>query len=517
MLIYGELSGIQDYLFDISDTAGGQARRLRARSFYLQTIAETAALDLLKAAGWSANQLVFSAAGKFLLQGETLPQQVGAEVENKIRELNLWLIRRTGAKVRLSIAKVDDYANLVEGYNTAGRELQIAKMRPLSQAVIENGRWITKRLTLDAISPPCKICSRQPASRIEIIHEKEIDICINCSTDMRIGRKLPDANWLEISEGSDGEDDIFGKILNASSDCPIPSASTVAIFDLNARSVERYTSPFLLNRRLGRHTPDADFDTIAEKAQGSHYLGYLKMDADSLGKAIAGIMQGKESLDSLQEFSRRLDEFFSVTLQKEMSRPSSKYRELYTVFSGGDDMLLVGPWNLVFQFANLVHERFSDTFPDLTISGGLAIFPAKVPIRRAVDTAEHLLENAKDAGRNRFAALGQIWEWKDHNGIQHSANTLSGWVNDDVMVRGWLQTLLRMTERIHEEPLTAARLTYHVERNYPKSSDDNPEKRALREWVNQRIADFENPITIETRYLSAILRYALTATRKGDN
>jgi CRISPR-associated protein Csm1 len=45
MIVLGDISGIQNYLFDVADAGGwGQARRLRARSFYIQVLAEAAAL-----------------------------------------------------------------------------------------------------------------------------------------------------------------------------------------------------------------------------------------------------------------------------------------------------------------------------------------------------------------------------------------------------------------------------------------------------------------------------------------
>jgi hypothetical protein len=37
MIILGDISGIQNYLFDVAEEGGGQARRLRARSFLVAT------------------------------------------------------------------------------------------------------------------------------------------------------------------------------------------------------------------------------------------------------------------------------------------------------------------------------------------------------------------------------------------------------------------------------------------------------------------------------------------------
>lgn len=70
MLIVASLSGIQDYLFDIRESGGGQARSLRNRSFRIQLVAECVALRLLEAANLPYAQLVFSAAGKVCIDAK---------------------------------------------------------------------------------------------------------------------------------------------------------------------------------------------------------------------------------------------------------------------------------------------------------------------------------------------------------------------------------------------------------------------------------------------------------------
>jgi CRISPR-associated protein Csm1 len=515
MLIVGDLSGIQDYLFDVNDTLGAQSRRLRARSFMLQTIADIAAVRLAKAAGWSMQRLIFSAAGKFLLQGDPLTSEQRARVESESRSLSQWLLKRTGARIRLSVGIGTDEEGVLTEYRTAMQELQRAKSRPLALNLVHDGNWNIR--ALDPIAPICRACGRQKAERNYQAQDGSISVCHACFTDLKIGGHLPTANWLELRNcGLEGDDDLFGLEVHLHSRRPSLTAQTRALFDLNSQEPEVFDDPPTLRRRLGRHTPECDFDALASRSRGAHYLGVLKMDADSLGSVVSSLLDDARDFAPLQRFSKRLDLFFSGTLQEQMKRP--EWRDLYTVFSGGDDLLLVGPWDVAFRFARLTQTEFARTFRDhgLTISGGLAIVQAKTPVRRAISVAESLLDAAKHSGRNRFAAFGQVWEWGVHDGVQFAADLLSRWVEDNHAERGWLQTLLQMTERQEQEPLTAARLSYHVERNYPRSNDRNPDKSALRGWIDQRIRDFDDPVTVETRYIGSILRYALMATRKGE-
>ena len=91
MIVLGDISGIQSYLFDVAEAGGGQAQRLRARSFILQLIPEVAALRMLECLGWSLDHIRAAGAGKFLLQGEPPPdaQQRLSFLEC---EINQWLL-----------------------------------------------------------------------------------------------------------------------------------------------------------------------------------------------------------------------------------------------------------------------------------------------------------------------------------------------------------------------------------------------------------------------------------------
>ena len=59
MIILGDISGIQNYLFDVAEEGGGQAQRLRARSFFVQLLAETAALRVLRALKWPMDSISY--------------------------------------------------------------------------------------------------------------------------------------------------------------------------------------------------------------------------------------------------------------------------------------------------------------------------------------------------------------------------------------------------------------------------------------------------------------------------
>ena len=75
------------------------------------------------------------------------------------------------------------------------------------------------------------------------------------------------------------------------------------------------------------------------------------------------------------------------------------------VYSGGDDVFLVGAWNGVIEAANRIQEAFSAyTCGALTISGGIGIFDDHYPIRAAAGLTAALEERAKDEpGKNAIS------------------------------------------------------------------------------------------------------------------
>src|SRR5438105_26441 len=103
MIVLGDISGIQNYLFDVAEEGGGQAQRLRARSFFVQLLAEIAALRVRRALEWPLDSILLSGAGKFLLRGLGRPE-VEKCLPSEQQVINEWLLRETRAELRLTLA-----------------------------------------------------------------------------------------------------------------------------------------------------------------------------------------------------------------------------------------------------------------------------------------------------------------------------------------------------------------------------------------------------------------------------
>jgi CRISPR-associated protein Csm1 len=510
MLIAGELAGIQRYLFDVAHEGGGQARSLRARSFFMQLLVEVFAERTLAAVGWQ--ERLFCNAGKFLLRGESLNEVQQAAFARVQQECNVWLRQETNAALRFTLVAYGGAATDEQNFLQLTRQM----LRRKKQSWVSASGW--EELILESLRNPCALCGRREATRLDDDDGIEREICERCWADYEIGKQLPTAKFVALSAQTTTQSFLVGG-WHASLSQQLPPTNDI-IFSLDGKAAAGATP-----RRLARHIPTENnrpikFVELAQRAQGDELLGLLKMDGDRLGTHITQLLQRAQGLQAMQKFSEEMDQFFAAALMNSMQQ--APWNLLYTVFSGGDDVLLLGPWNVVFDFAALIQQKFHSQFKarGLTLSGAFCLCKPKRPLHLAAEQAEKLLEKAKEqaapganAGRDQFAAFGQVWKWQYHSIIAQQAKQLATWVRQDVLPRGWLQTLLRLAEMRETSPLATSKLAYTVARNYPKTNDSQAEKAALRRWANALIADFDQAQDIETQYLAASVRYALTATR----
>lgn len=536
MLIAGSVSGIQDYLFDVAQEGGGQARRLRARSFFMQLLTEVACLRVLQAADWDVNQIIFSGAGKFLLQGGSLDaaqQSAFAKVEH---DINRWLLTETGASLRFALVSTDTPDGILQQHKEVGRLLEIRKRRAWAIVALSEGSWLTEHLILPPLDTPCALCRRHKAEFEDVNDGTTRRVCRRCAEDRDIGRQLPSVRWVMLSALSAERSFAIGgwhaSLLE--SEPRLDGSCFILSLEGNKNGSGSASQTNFIRRSLLRHVPTKneakeprEFLELAKLAAGDKLLGVLKMDADKVGRHITKLLQGASDLKPLKDFSKEFDDFFAKNLDQKL-RAASQWNLIYTIFSGGDDLLLVGPWNVLFDFAAEVRRSFAQQFGSryLTLSGGLALIKPKRPIKFAAAHADELLEQAKeeaapgeDESRDQFAAFGQVWKWKSHEAIAKTSKGLVHWTNQGLIQRGWLHTLLRLAELRQsvsakdEAKLATARLAHHIARNYPKRHDPDPRKQEVRRWADVLVDDFDQMRRTETKYLPAIMRYALTATR----
>lgn len=127
-------------------------------------------------------------------------------------------------------------------------------------------------------------------------------------------------------------------------------------------------------------------------------LGVLRMDVDNLGSVFqSGIPKEKASLTRYAALSRSFDFFFSGYINNIVLREENAEKS-FIVYSGGDDLFIVGEWNTVIRIAKTIREDFREytcANPAFSISGGVAILTTKFPIIAGAEESALEESNAK--------------------------------------------------------------------------------------------------------------------------
>lgn len=171
-------------------------------------------------------------------------------------------------------------------------------------------------------------------------------------------------------------------------------------------------------------------------------IGVLKMDVDGLGNVFKSGLSGLHlTFTRYAALSRNLDWFFKGYLNQLWQNeilPHTKdaYRNYsQIIYSGGDDLFIVGRWDVVIAFAEKIKEQFAiytgavelskERTEDaqkkkiqLTLSGGVAIVTDKFPIMKASAMADAAEKKAKahdtaSKKKNSFCLLGMPLHWEE--------------------------------------------------------------------------------------------------------
>jgi CRISPR-associated protein Csm1 len=177
------------------------------------------------------------------------------------------------------------------------------------------------------------------------------------------------------------------------------------------------------------------------RCQGTEALGVLKADVDKLGILFGcGLPDERFTLSRLATMSRQLNNFFSLYLPY-LLRTSDEFYDVYTVFAGGDDLFLVGPWNRMAALASLLRERFTDYVahnPEITFSAGITVHKPNTPVNKLASASEEALEHAKDGGRNRITMFDETVTWDAFVPLLKNRATMEEWLERKLLSRGML-------------------------------------------------------------------------------
>ena len=528
-LLEGDLSGIQSTLFRLArQQVKGVNRILRARSFTMAALLEAAALLIRRELGLPPYVVLQRAGGKFLM---LLPNL--ADIEARIGALQAtierWLAERYAGDLALNLALGPAFsgdgflkANLQSTLAGLRAAADAAKQQPLRSVMTEPVLAADYEAGADGHCPACGVRPRKPEFKAQ-----DVMRCAACHAEHELGRALPKLEavlWLPIEDAQPAAFAPFDRLKLLAKDEPAqPGGNPLSAWrPFGGASPWPVTERFVANHvprfrdkewddpRFGdvdlevadidwleagaiktlAYLACEDLEEVDGRLVGRPMLAVFKADVDRLGQLFGRGLGEDRTIGRVVALSRLIDGFFSGWLS-ELLR--TKFPNVYTVYAGGDDLLLIGPWLSTIRLAQRLNQdfrKFSNVNPNLTLSAGIELLDPAEPLNRAVQRAEHRLERAKDEGRNRVGVIvDKAIRWEELDRALDDAEWLNDRIRDprDPFSTQLIYKLLHFADLKAKadagDPDAAiwhARLRYHLARAFPdRARHDEAAKRIM--------------------------------------
>ena len=419
MFINGDISGIQKYIFDLKTTKDN-AKLLRAKSFQLWALGEILSQYITKRFEVSYANIMTSAGGKFIIlvpntdKAQQLLPQIQLEVEEYfLNEFagKLAVIISAGKTACCLDLQKENVQTLI---NKIGDEADIAKSKKMQNVLQKHNAVLEKQYDDLQKNGECPKCGIFAASAPE--GEDDERECISCKILTDIGRKLVKSAKVVLKTDKLLHFGQMIKLYKENQDCDF------------SYSINEYKAghPVMYLPYVAPKDDDGDlltFEDIANLSTGNKKLAMFKADIDNLGLVFSQSLGNRMSFSRYADLSHMLHYFFSSFyawfVNSKTDQHGKLYKErIYTVFSGGDDLCILGSWDTVLQFAldfRKALAKFTNNNPSVTISGGITLVNSKVPVRNIADEAEELLEKSKGKdGKNAITVFGTTVSWEEY-------------------------------------------------------------------------------------------------------
>ena len=513
LLYSADISGIQKFLYTVaSDKA---LRSLRSRSFFLELLMEHYADELLLACGVSRTNLLYSGGGHcYILLPNT--ESVKAALSAWNQRFNAWLSGEFGVSLFLAHGWTECSGNDLT--NTPAEDAPYKAMfRRVSAAVSRHKMHRYSAGDLRRLNRPtpasgreCKLCGRTD----DLIDGR----CPWCRLFAALSEKIQTKDVYFVGTGEDAEHDFALPTPDGYAYILLTDEKTARLRLDSGAAVRRIYSKnraftglrYSTRLYVGDYAFSNRMDELAQNASGVRRLGVCRMDVDDLGRsfvsgyerpgrATAAETQHYVTISRTAAFSRQMSLFLKCYINDVLSGKHGGKRPLAVtiVYSGGDDVFLVGAWNDTLEACLRIRAALRQfSCGSLTISGGLCVTDDSYPIRLAAERAGELEDRAKgEPGKDAIALFDPFlehtyhWEEFSENVLGTKCALLTRFFCSDDAARGnsflyRIVDLLRSAER--DGKLALARYAYLLARLAPPVS--SPAYRGYKEFSEKMYA-----------------------------
>ncbi len=506
LLYSADFSGIQKFIFSVSTK--GALRSMRSRSFFLELAMEHYIDELLSVCGVSRANLLYSGGGHCYL---LLPNT--AEIKRRIGEWNTrfndWLADSFGLGLYLADGYTECSADELTNTPAEASPYQ-AMFQRVSRALAKKKmhRYSAQQIILmnqreeDRSGRECRVCGRTDSL---VAAEDGSSLCPWCDTFEKLSAKIQQARVYLVLRGKErgtdftlpafaGEASFLFTDENAARKALAEEKPIARIYTKNiAYAGLRYSTRLY----VGDYAYSNSMEELVQQSQGIRRIAVCRMDVDNLGRAFVSGFEKENAATAAERqhlvtisrtaaFSRQMSLFFKLYLNQLLDGKYGNKRALAVtvVYSGGDDVFLVGAWNDALEAAQRIRGALTEyACGSLTISGGLGLFDDHYPIRLSAEETAALEDEAKhNPGKDSLALFapgsGSTYRWgifeKDLLGgkLAELERFFSGQDKRGTSYLYRILALLREAQADPQQKLPLARLAYLLSRLAPPARSD---------------------------------------------
>jgi len=505
-LVAGDIGGIQPYIFRFAqEEPKGASKRLRARSFCISLLAQLAAHLILHDLGLPCFNKVIDAGGHFILLIPNTHQTI-SQLQHTERQIQDWFFKIYQGLISLNLSYEleltgDDFEQkkFKSIFERLSWSVEKIKKQPFHLKLRSDGKWDRQAYC------------HQPDPRKFDKAEREFFT--------KLGQILPRSRYLLVSidspapEGLTGWEGLkteyirpFGRIgINFEENYPQDIDNLHSLIEFVPNPAQPNYGDILCGQFMANFIPRQtkedrslytrpEIEEWLEREQREteekqevfcpdNPKTFAHIAIDSLMPAGDGKLKGHPMLAVLKADVDRLGLIFKEGLGEKVSigpPPDYPYfSSIYTIYAGGDDLLFVGPWWVMFDFAiylNKAFRQYTTENDSITISAGLAVFHHRFPLSHAVEQANELLDQAKNAGRNKIVVFGSVLSWDNFRQAIEDAKfldkALNGGTEGIEISKGFVYRLLeyyRMWQDTTKDATKVSSLKWRSQLAYDKA------------------------------------------------
>lgn len=457
LVFAAELSGLEKYAISVTDNlnAQGVSKRLKARIFKMQTMLDVISMQIIEKLELPISNIIIDNGRKIYILLPNTKETI-EYIESLNNTIQNELYNQYYSKIQFNYDYIKiagkDFDNFGETFEKLNISLEYKKLKPFYSALVENNSW-KQNFSFDVPlgSSICKGCGCE-------FSQSNNDLGSECMNDMKIGSALANIKAYEIVKGEKADIQFWNQWgINIITDIKnISDDKFTYVLDFD----NSYYTKNVCFKNISNYVPKNDngnvktFDEIAENIKSIKRFGYLKMDIDNMNLIFSdGFNRDNDSSDTsisrISTISRMMTIFFRGYVDKLVK---DKYDLCYIIYSNDDDLIILGPWNLILDLSIELNDnlkKFVGGNPDINFSAAIEFSHINTPISHMISRLNEQLNKSKSWG-NSVTIFSQTITFDDLKYLKDEATKL---YNDDSLTSGDLWKLKKYGEMIKEKNL----------------------------------------------------------------